>query len=472
MNQVRLSDFHFLLDCLSEPFDNFSILTLDDKCLKVKTSIPFLTLGLMQGPILLKSFFSLTDDAIFFHNEPSLGCSQFSSIQFVFSQNGFNFCIIKSFPMSFESTQNGSQISLKIPPFPVVENNKINTFIFDSLKLNPSISIEFVDLLKSSINDLLIFKDQFSHLVKTSSPYFTKEVCQKYLHFCAEEAQFKFKQKVYSQSQTEIPIGGSRFLKLKLQTDEMGIKIDFQGTSPSDQLSLNDLATDSVCFSLLCQYFQMSHKMNSAVFSLFQIIKPMNSFVSSKNTTNLIASEKLGIPLLLTALHHCLWKIYGKNQTAPHNYFNLPVQIKNDHNDYLHFNLLNGRSFYFQNNYNQDKGYFSKNNSDGSLFPTLAQFEKIGLQVLSISERPLKSIKLSVSGSPGWILKLKTKKKLSLTFFSDSITHSLNLEKNLTAYEPSQVLLNHKQISGDFFAGDVAENSELTFISGYSPSII
>lgn len=472
MNQVRLSDFHFLLDCLSEPFDNFSISTSDDKCLKVKTSIPFLTLGLMQGPLLLKSFFTLTDDAIFFHNEPSLGCSQFSSIQFVFSQNGFNFCINKSFPMSFESTQNGSQIPLKIPPFPVVENNKINTFIFDSLKLNPSISIEFVDLLKSSINDLLIFKDQFSHLVKTSSPFFTKDVCQKYLHFCAEEAQFKFKQKVYSQSQTEIPIGGSHFLKLKLLTDEMGIKIDFQGTSPSDQLSLSDLATDSVCFSLLCQYFQMSHKMNSSVFSLFQIIKPMNSFVSSKNTNNLIASEKLGIPLLMTALHHCLWKIYGKNQTAPHNYFNLPVQIKNDHGDYLHFNLLNGRSFYFQNNYHQDKGYFAKNNSDGSLFPSLTQFEKLGLQVLSVSERPLKSIKSSVSSSPGWILKLKTRQKLSLTFFSDSITNSLNLEKNLTVYEPTQVFINLKPISVDFFTGEVPENSELTFISGYSPSII
>ncbi len=471
MKQIRLSDFHFLLDCLSEPFDNFSISTLDDNCLKVKTSIPFLTLGLMQGPQLLKSFFALTDDVVFFHNEPSLGCTQFSSIHFIFSKNGFNFCINKSFPMSFENTQNSRNVALKIPPFPIVENNKINNFIFDSLKLNPSISDEFIDLLRSSINDLLIFKDQFSHLVKTSSHFLTKEVCQKYLQFCAEEAKFKFKQKVYSQSQTEIPFGGSHLLKLKLLTDEMGIKIDFQGTSPSDQISLSDLATDSVCFSLLCQYFQMSHKMNSSVFALFQIIKPMNSFVSSKITNNLIASEKLGVPLLMTALHHCLWKIYGKNQTAPHNYFTLPVQIKNDHGDYLYFNLLNGRSFYFQNNYHQDKGYLSKNNSDGSLFPTLAQFEKLGLQVLSVSERPLKSIKSSASGGPGWIFKLRTKQKLSLTFFSDPIANSFNLEKNLTVYEPTQVLINHKPISGDSFTGEVPGNSELTFISGYSPSI-
>lgn len=470
--KLRLSDFHFLLESISEPFDNFSISTSEGKCLKVKTQFPYLTLGLMQAPQLIKAFFPLTEGSIFFHNEPTLGCTQFGSVQFVFSQSGFIFCFNKKFSIPWGQVNNCSQDFIKIPPFPIVEKGKINDFIFESLKSNKAITNHFINEMKQTLGVLLKFKDQFQNLVKASPQLFTKDVCQKYLEECYEEVNFKLKQKVFSQAQAEIPFLSTDLLKLKLVSDEMGIKIDFQGTSPSSQIALTDLFTDGVCFNILSHYFQFSHKMNSATFSLFQIAKPVNSFVSSKNTNMLILAENWGAPLLKTALHNCLWKMYGKNQTAPHNYFALPIQLKSDSGTALNFNLNNGRSFYTQNNYNQDKGYFSKNNSDGSLFPKISAFEELGIKVIALEERPVKVTKAAQSSSPGWILKVRTTQKIQLSYFPDIVARSIKIDKLLTGYEASQIVLNGEPLVGKNLSYEIPENSELVFMSGFSSSVI
>lgn len=476
--KIRLSDFHYLLENLFESFTELSMSTMEGKCLKVKTENLGNSVGLLQSPLLVKKFFALTDDSIFFHNEATLGCTQFGSIQFVFSESGFLFSHNHQFEIPWCDQKNCFQNFIKIPPFPLLEKGKLNEFIFESFKTNPHLPDNFNQELKDIVKKIQVFKDKVRQTIRFNPHFFTKEVLQNYLDECKEEAHTKIKQKVFSQAQIEIPFLGQHLLKIKVISDELGLKIDFQGTSPeknNDQnnfgISLPELLTDSVCFQMLSQYFQFSHKMNSASFSLFQIIKPLNSFVGSKSTQHLISAEQWGIPLLQTALHQALWKMYGKNQTSPHNYFPLNIQFK-DENQFLKLNLPNGRAFYQNNNYNQDKGYFAKNNSGGAFIPNLLDFEKIGLQVISISERVSKFPKGSHPSSPGWCLKLKTIKPLKVLNFPDIINLTPKTDKNLTPFEPCQIEVGGVTLLENSFCFDVPSNTEVILNSGYSTSVL
>lgn len=477
--KTRMSDFHYLLECLFESFPELSMTTSEGKCLKVKTENLGNSVGLMQSPLLLKNFFPITEDSIFFHNEATLGCTQFGSIQFVFAESGFLFCLNHPFAVPWCNEKNCFQNFLKVPPFPLMEKGKLNEFIFESFKGNAVLPTNFTEDLKSVVKSILQFKDKVRQTVRLNPQFFTKEVLQNYLDECKEEAHTKIKQKVFSQTQVEIPFLSQHILKMKVISDELGLKIDFQGTSqeknnPQDNfgISMPELLTDSVCFQMLSQYFQFSHKMNSATFSLFQIIKPMSSFVGSKNTQHLISAEQWGIPLLQTGLHQALWKMYGKNQTAPHNYFSLNLQFKKESGEFLKLCLPNGRSFYQNNNYNQDKGYFTKNNSDGSLIPNLEALNKMGLQVISLSERNSKFQKGTHPTGPGWILTLKNKIPLKAINFPDIALLGNKNDKILSNFESCQIELNGKLLSDKDLCFDIPINSDIQLSSGYSPAIM
>lgn len=474
-----MSDFHYLLESLFDSFTELSMTTTDGKCLKVKTDNLGNSQGLMQSALLLKNFFPITDDSIFFHNEATLGCTQFGSVQFVFSEAGFLFSCNQKFEIPWCNEKNCFQNFIKIPPFPLMEKGKLNEFIFESFKTNSQLPSHFTEDLRTIVKSIQRFKDKVRQTVRLNPHFFTKEVLQNYLEECKEEAHTKIKQRVFSQAQVEIPFLGQHLLKMKVISDELGLKIDFQGTSPEKSnaqenfgISLPELLTDSVCFQMLSQYFQFSHKMNSSTFSLFQIIKPQNSFVGSKNTQHLISAEHWGIPLLQTGLHQALWKMYGKNQTAPHNYFPLNVQLKTHDDKFIKIHIPNGRAFYLNNNYNQDKGYFTKNNSDGSLLPNLEAFEQLGIQVLSISERTSKFQKGTHPTGPGWTLTLKTTKVLKVLNFPDIVLAGSKNDKILSNYESSQIELDGKTLNENNFCFEVPANSVFQLSSGYSPAIM
>lgn len=476
--KIRMSDFHYLLECLFDSFTDLSMCTAEGKCLKVKTDNPGSAVGLLQSSLLIKKFFPLTEDSIFFHNEATLGCTRFGSVQFIFAESGFLFSYNHQFDIPWCSEKNCLQSFVKIPPFPLVEKGRTNEFIFESFKSQPQLPENFSQELKEVIKKIQLFKDKVRQTIRWNTSFFTKENIQNYLEECKEEAHTKIKQKVFSQAQIEIPFLNQHLLKIKIISDELGLKIDFQGTSQEKNtaetnfgISLPELLTDSVCFQILSQYFQFSHKMNSATFSLFQIVKPLNSFIGSKNSQHLISAEQWGIPLLQTAIHQALWKMYGKNQTSPHNYFPLNIQFSDEKN-FLRLTLPNGRAFYQNNNYNQDKGYFAKNNSDGSFIPDLLAFEKLGLQIISISERASKHPKGTHPTSPGWSLKLKTTKPLKALNFPDIANISPKADKILAPFETCQIEMNDQVLSENSFCFEVPANKELVLSSGYSTAVL
>ncbi|MCK6600031.1 MAG: hydantoinase B/oxoprolinase family protein, partial [Bdellovibrionaceae bacterium] len=435
--QTRWSDFHHLIECLSEPFNScgFSFLKPDGKCLHVKTSLSQTTLGLMQSPMLIKNFFPLDEDTIYFHNEPSFGCLTYGGIQFIFLQSGFLFCVQEKFDFLWNTESKGKPTDpLKIPPFPLIEKGKINDFIFESFKANPNLKSDFSEQLKSTLKKIQLFKQNFSHLTTKYPQFFTDEFTQKYLDYCLDEARFKIRQKVLSQSGYECELTTKETFRVKLATDESGVKIDFQGTSAPQKIGFSDLFTDGVCFHFLSHCYQFSHKMNSATFSLFKIIKPQHSLVAAKQLSPLVLAENYGVPILKTALHSCLWNIYGKNQTAPHNYFQPIMQFQKESTDFLNMKINNGRSFYFMNNYQQDRGYYLKNNSDGHDFPGMNEFSNFGIEVVSCEEFNSSDVNALSQQPPSnaWKLVLKSSQNLKFILFPEIIAKILTKDKNLS----------------------------------------
>lgn len=435
--QTRWSDFHYLIECLSQPFNSsgFSFLKTDGKCLHVKTSLSQTTLGLMQSPMLINNFFPLDEDTIYFHNEPSFGCLTYGGVQFIFRQSGFLFCVQEKFDFLW-NTENKTKPTdpLKIPPFPLIEKGKLNDFILESFKTNPHLKADFSHQLTSTLKKIQLFKKNFSHITTKYPQFFTDDFTQKYLDYCLDEARFKVRQKVLSQAGYECELTTKETFRVKLGTDESGVKIDFQGTSAPQKIGFSDLFTDGVCFHFLSHYYQFHHKMNSATFSLFKITKPQYSLVAAKQLSPLVLAENYGVPLLKTALHSCLWTIYGKNQTAPHNYFQPVIQFQKESNAFLNMKINNGRSFYFINNYQQDRGYYFKNNSDGHDFPGTKELSELGIEVVSCEECNSSDVNPHSVQPPSnaWKLTLKSSQSLKFISFPEIIAKTLTKDKNLS----------------------------------------
>lgn len=470
--QKRLSEFHFYLDSILSSFENIAILNVQGKCLKVKTGKPQLSVGLMQSPNLVKNFFKLNPSEILIHNEPSLGCTSFEEIYFIFNTGNFTFCISEEFDFKWTISATRDQEIIRIPPFPIYEKNQINSFLMESLKNNPLCSSEITDKIYKTVTKILKFIESVNMITQSYTFLTEVTVQENYLKECKEEAFFKIKQKEFLQSSSEVSLKNKEVLKVKIISDELGLKIDFQGSQTSKNILLPDLLTDSLCFDFISHLYQFSHKMNSATFSLLQITKPLNSLVSSKGQPPLLISEKLGKAVILNALHLTTWKMYPKLTQLPQNYYSAKLQLYNkSKNKYLKLDIPTGKTLYSIDPLNHERINFL-NHSDGSSIPDIIDFYNIGTEVTILKDKPFTSGKNNNSSSKGWLFKLNTQDHLEVIFITDYGLENSSKEKKLQYSDISYIEVNNQKILDSFGVIELKPGDELTIHSGSSPELL
>lgn len=299
---TRTSDFHFFLKTVGQRFTSISIFNSDFKCLYINTPYSNNSVGLMQGLKSLKNFFIWDGSQVVVHNDPFLGCGQSDRIQFLFSCESFHFCIEENFNFPWDFSKK----IIKIPPIPVVENHRINEHLLQILTGQPDCPVGLQDFFQTTIKKIEKFQHDFKNTVKSIPSFSSKDVHKDFLSASANCVLSSIKSKTYSISQIEYEFEPYSLLKLKTTTSELGIRIDFQGTTSNSILQLSDYATDSICFNFFADYFQFTDLMNESTYSHFQIAKPTHSFVNSKIFTSKFYSDLCGADLINQALLDCL----------------------------------------------------------------------------------------------------------------------------------------------------------------------
>lgn len=296
--EKRLSDLHFFLKTVGQRFSSVAIFNSEFKCLYINTPYSNNSVGLMQSLKSLKSFFTWNESQIVIHNDPRLGCSRFDRIQFLFTVGSLHFCIEQSFTMSWDL----SKTIIKIPPIPIVEGYQLNQELFKTLTAQPDCPMSLGSILQSTIQKVDRFRSDLKNIGSTLADFSNKDLHNKYLAATGSYALEAIKSKTYSSSQIEYELESASTLRIKTTTSELGVRIDFQGTTSNPTTQLASCATESICFYFFADLFQFSDLMNEATYSNFQITMPTHSFVNSTSFSNKLYSDMCGPDLINQAL--------------------------------------------------------------------------------------------------------------------------------------------------------------------------
>lgn len=400
----------------------------------------------MQGLKTLKNFFVWDGSQIVIHNDPLLGCSQTNRIQFLFSVESFYFSVEESFDLAWDFEEK----IIKIPPIPIVEHQRVNSDLLDNLTKQIDCPPGLNRFFLSIIQKIEKFQLDFKNAIRANQAYTSKEVHKEYLNLSANYSLTTIKSKTYFSSQLEYELDAVSLLKIKLTTSELGIRIDFQGTTTNSIVQLADNTTDSICFHFFADYFQFNDLMNEATYSHFQITKPTHSFVNSKAFNNRLYSDLCGPDLINQALLDCLSeKLTLKSFLALKHYYQLTEPACNEHR--LDFSFPNSRPIgSLGNSYLFEPLLCSRPTPNGFHIPDFEQFSSFGLEVTNSQQyfrsnrskdlndyqsifqmTCLKAVKLSIV-SPFFPARVKSGKTKAIFVRPTVVINGILLEKNFT----------------------------------------
>ncbi len=459
LNDIRTSDFHFFLKTVAERFSSVAIFNLEFKCLHIHTPHSNNAVGLMQGFKTLKSFFSWDGTQVVIHNDSLLGCSQSNRIQFLFSAESFHFSIEEAFPLNWDFSKK----VIKIPPIPIIENNRVNRQLLDTLTSQGDCPSSLRDLFQTTFKKIERFQIDFKNAIRVHDAFASKELHKDYLALAGASTLKTIKSKTYASSQVEYEFEAQSLLKIKIMTSELGVRIDFQGTTNNSSLQLADYTTDSICFHFFADYFQFSDLMNESTYSNFQIAKPTHSFVNSKVFTNKLHSDLCGPDLINQALIDCISdRMILKPYLALKPYF----QFADAAGAYVEFSIANAKPIgSIGVAYQYEPLLCSRPYPGGGHIPTMKEFNSLGLEVLS-SQNLYRSPKAKDTNDFQVQLQVVCIRPLSLTVANPLYPLKIKVAKNQSTIVRPTLSVNGEKQNQLVQSQDLKPDDKFEFKSG------
>lgn len=455
---TRTTDFHFFLKSVSLKFTSVAVFNSEFKCLHIQTPFSNNSVGMMTGPKTLKNFFPWDGSQVVVHNDPLLGCSQSDRLQFIFSAESFHFCIEETFATRWDFSKK----MIKIPPIPVVENNRANTQLIDALTSQGDCPSSVRDFVLTTLQKIEKFQFDFKNILKGHANFTNKDFHKDYLNTVSNSSLKTIKSKTYVSSQIEYEFGAQSLLKLKTSTSELGVRIDFQGTTNHATIQMPDSVTDSICFSFFADYFQFSDLMNEATFSHFQIAKPTQSFVNSKVFTNKIYSDHCGVDLINQALLDC-WS--EKTNLKPYLLLKPYFQLTSG-SDSLDFNLGNAKPIGSAGlTYNFEPLLASRPTPGSMTMPNLLDFNHAGMDVKS-SQYQFRSPKAKETNDFQAVLDLESLRPIQMAFMNPCIPSKIKSGKLKSVLVKPTITVNDKAEESLFGVKDLSVGDRVQASSG------
>ncbi len=459
-NPHFFSQFFIELEAL---LPRFAILNRELQLLHVQSQHPEDFTSLSQAAIQAMQFFTLKEGDLVLMNEPTCGGLGSGDLTWVTVSNGLVISFRNSHANPWTISTKREDEGLRIPPTPLRMNGELNSSLLDILceqGASRCRSDEFKKSVMNAIEVLRPLSERIANALRIRPEILDRDKQKSYLTFSRNYFLKKVIDRIHGETRIDLPLRTGESLKLRVLTEDVGIKIDFSGSTPGQKLFIPEFWSQSAVIAFVMDQMNEKEFFNQGCFSAINLIKPQQSFLSTKSQPALGPAQRLAVPTIWTAMHLAFYDLLPKSFPAPHDYFPMQIQWSTD-NGVQEFVLPSG-SGAFRERESAPSYLLNKNHQTSlGIFNRTSEFE-----VLDLHERKLSAQRTSTSGGAGWSLKLKTQKPVSIQWYGNNIKFPYRFAKTLTAIEPAEIMINNEVRSEVFGRMDLQVGDEVILNSG------
>jgi N-methylhydantoinase B len=308
---------HFLDYLLCEIHDGTAALVLPDgKPLHVHTVHPADTASLPAAASQFYQYFQLKDGEVAIGNDPHSGGTRLSDITLVMgvayetpgSVSDILLAVRLRFPPKFSLEGKLDEEGLRIPPMPIVSNEKLNLDVLKAMSAAPGAPRDLTQRIEETVSEMFRVRQSLKQCGQDAGNDLRKVNFKRYFQDCHDIAIQQIHKLPLGETLVTSNLESGELTKLRLEVTEDRVIFDFTGTESSKNVQLTDLATLGACFHLVQTV--LGHKLpaNAGVFSCVQLIAPTRTWV---NATSPAATAR-GVSDGLAFISNLSVKAFGK----------------------------------------------------------------------------------------------------------------------------------------------------------------
>lgn len=170
---------------------------------------------------------------------------------------------------------------LRIPPTPIMENNKINEELISAMLSHPLSPTDLKYHLDKNVQELLEFAEDFLHLAPLWKVSLEQKKLENYINDCNERLLEIIAVKGIKKTRLKESWPTSETINLELSKENNRIIIDFEATNNSEKFFLTRAATFGACIGAIFNLMEFYLPINSGTTDFIDLNIPKDSFLNS-----------------------------------------------------------------------------------------------------------------------------------------------------------------------------------------------
>lgn len=429
--QIEL--FHSLLNDFLQ--GESALVLTDGEVLAVRGAKPVTYGTLTTAAATASKYLKLLEGDIVLLNDPYSGGSLLSEMTFVVAVSEDMLWVTRrSLDSSLKLAKSVEEEGLRIPPTPLRQNNQLNEMILQAIASHPACPPNFVEWLKTQIEDLTVQTKKLHEALDLTGFTVTAELIEEYIELSRHTAVQKIGELSSGEARVDVVLDSGELLRVNMEIHDGRVSLDFGGTSGAKTVSLTESATYGVCFHMISSFYGFTEIANSGSFSILQITKPAGCWLVGKYPAPTHKGMTCGVAALQTALELALAQIHQKKEKSLSSH--CPVYFDLNHENRHALFTLSG-------------GHGAHGDCDGSAAHansfSIEKLEKeFPVKVQRIDQRHSAGGKGKHNGGRGLIMKFEVTEDLNGTWLTDLTLHRPRLPKNCSHGDPSVITIEQK----------------------------
>lgn len=431
--QVEL--FHSLLQEFLT--DESALLTLDGEVLALRGKDPLSFGTLATAVSTTAKYIRMQEGDIVLLNDPYSGGTQLNDMTFVTALSE-DLIWVTRIPHGQKVTLGKSieDEGLRIPPTPIFQKGQLNEMILGAMQAHPLCPPNFAAWVKGHCQELTRRLQRFIEAVEVSGLNVTSDLIEEYWRLSKEMASKKISDRPYGETKVDVVLDSGELLRLKLETRDGKVFLDFSGTSAGKTVFMTESAAASVCFHSIATYYGFEKFSNAGTLSLLQIIKPTGCWLMAKYPAPMFKGMTCGKAALQSSLELALSHIHTKTATSVSAHCPVIIELKSANQEASQ----SGRMLQL---FGGESGQMGRAGKDGILAMTsLEQIERdFPVRITRIDKRESSGGLGKYSGGRGSVIHFEILKDLEIHWLTDLTLHRPRLVRTCTHGDASLVTL-------------------------------
>jgi N-methylhydantoinase B/oxoprolinase/acetone carboxylase alpha subunit len=390
-------------------------------------------------------YFNMDQGDVLIFNDPYAGGNDFSVFSFITclqkaadNRSGIFLGHRVSTPIDYKDIINPGKNQFRVPLTPIAQAGQLQLPILEAMSSSSLAPMGLKSMIEKQVAVGSQIVKRFQVVPKA---WLTPRYLQTYIEETRMSVLVHIKEKPWGETRIEMTLDTGETVKLNLEMSDLGVRLDFVGTSAGRDFFLPPSALTGCCQFFMSQYAGFFPFMNEGLFSVFQVSQPTTSCLSAKFPASTARGFKLGPRVLSTILDHALIKLHPKPPRGVNNYCGLYVQFQFPERQAFEFFIPNGLGATAEAEGLSgldpfcEPVYFSAEHAENN-WPL--RFHRMDLRHSSLG-------KGKVSGGRGLIHNIEFLKKGELYWLSDMSQHKFPVLKNQTSPDKAEVIIGKEE---------------------------